>query len=148
MIEQELEEKVLDMVRASDCGFQIYGLWEVCRTGPKIDNADTAVVVVKVPPKRFETFGISEVTMTPVITLAVRVDSDRGGKKALEFADFLQGRLDRLNLESSLSRLEPLATAHFVPGGFKLLDGQGPDFDPANHTWTYVWQFEVKGTMA
>lgn len=150
MIERELEEKILGIVRDSNVdGFQVYGLWEICGTGyaKALDNADTAVVVVKVPSKSFETFGISEVLMTPSVTLAVRVDSDRNGEKALGFAERLSKRLEELNLESSLDNLIPLGTEHFVPGGFKLLPGQGPDFDSQNCTWTYVWEFEVRGTI-
>lgn len=86
--------------------------------------------------------------MMPIVSLVVRVDSDKTGEKALAFADRLAARLEKLNMESSLEHLRALKTRHFSPGGFMLMPGQGPDYDASNGTWTYVWQFEVKGTIS
>lgn len=67
--------------------------------------------------------------MLPIVSLVVRVDSDKTGEKALAFADRLSSRLEKLNMESSLEKLAELETKHFAPGGFMLLPGQGPDYD-------------------
>lgn len=150
MVEMELEEKIVDAVKALGVeGLAVKGLWQTASSGDLKgleDAAAPAAAAVMVGPKSFDRYGICEASFDCAIALAVRMDLDASGRILAHAAAAVSDLLQRWNLVESGDGLADLATrGGFAPGGVQLSGGSGPTL--ADGAWAATWDFTVRGTV-
>lgn len=109
MIEQELEKNIVKKIQ----GLQIpkvtvFGSWgDAAELVSKNERADQrAFVVVNVPTRGFDTFGICEASFDIRISVAVRIDMCPTGKELAEVVEPIVGLLTKWNLVQAHAELE------------------------------------------
>ena len=151
MIEKNLEHAIITAIERLELpNLQILGLWQPSATGAlkgKQEEDATATLVLKIPPKSFDTFGICEVTMDVDLALSVRVEKDVDGEMLLKYVEPISDLLDRWNMSEEHDELEDLITQDFYPGGVKVNGGTGPIYDSQSKTWTVTYTFTVRGVI-
>ena len=149
MIEKNVEKKIIDAIEALNIpDLQVVGLWQPSATnivkGTEQSDA-VGALVVKIPPKAFDTFGICEVTMDVQMILTVRVEKDSTGENLVKFVEPITDLLEAWNLDLEGNELEALVTEDFTPGGVQVNAGSGPTFDPQTNSWSVEFSLTIRG---
>lgn len=149
MIEKNVEKKIIDAVKALNIpDLQVTGLWQPSAANivKGTETSDAAgALVVKIPPKAFDRFGICEVTMDAQMVLTVRAEKDQTGENLVKFAEPITEMLEAWNLDLQGDELEALVTEDFTPGGVQVNSGSGPTYDPQTHSWSVEFSLTIRG---
>lgn len=148
MIEEKLERKIVSKIKSLGIPSSIvYGVWgESSRLYREKPNART-IIVVKVPTRGFDTFGICEVQFDISISLVVRLDMCKNGSDVTDATYPLVKMMNDWNLVESSSELEDFMVDGFYPGGVQINQGQGPDIDRDSKTFSNTFNIVLRGTV-
>ena len=151
MIEKNVEAAIITAIENLGLpNIDIVGLWQPTATGivkaTEKSNSDAALVI-SIPPKSFDTFGICEVSLEVSMTLTVRVEKDATGSKLLQYVEPINAMLESWNMSEEHDELEALITEDFYPGGIRVNAGSGPTWDPSSKTWSVEFSFTVRGLL-
>lgn len=146
MIEADVEKSLAELlVGLVDPRVEVVSLWN----SPAVDRTENPQAVghltICVPPRQYLAFGLSELQLSPVVALALRVELDPDGTLLRETASAVQGLLQRWNQYQSCEGLDQLSTDEFQAGGLQILPGSGPALNQDNSIVSVVWQFQVQG---
>ncbi len=151
MIEKNVEAAIMTAIQNLNLpDLDIVGLWQPSATGvvkgtEKSDS--TAALVVKIPPKSFDTFGICEVQLEADLVLTVRIEQDSTGEKLVQYVEPINNLLERWNMVTEQEDLEDLETDDFSVGGIHVNGGTGPTFDAQSRCWTVTFSLTIRGLL-
>lgn len=151
MIEKDIEKKIIDRIKGLNLnGLSVNGLWQPSATGivkGTEHSNDPAGLLVKVNPKGFNTFGISDVSMNIEIALTVRIDMCPTGEELVSFCDPISRLLQRWNMVQCGEELEDFVVDGFNPGGIRVDNGQGPQLDKQMKVWNVFYHMTLEGAV-
>ena len=151
MIEKDIEGALVDVFNNMNLnGLKVTGLWQPSAEGvvKGLEKSDSvAGLVVKIPPKSFDTFGICEVQFDIQLVLTVRIEKDKSGSHLMEFVEPINAKLEEWNLVQVGEELDDFKVEGFYPGGVQIQAGSGPDLDRNLTTWTVQWNVTLRGTL-
>lgn len=151
MIEQDIEKKIIDRINA--LGLQdvdVIGLWQPTDEGVLKcleKSQSVAGIVVKVSPRQFDTFGISDVSMTVNIVLSVRIDKCPTGTLLVDYYNKIENLVQEWNLKQTGQELEDFTVDGFYPGGLDA-GANGPDLNRDTMSWTVSWTITLRGAVS
>lgn len=150
MVEKDIEKRIIDKIKGlgiEDIG--VYGLWQDC--GELAYNKELpnrkAIVVVKVPTRGFDTFGICEVQFDITVSVVVRLEMCPSGKELSEIVQPMVKMFSDWNLVERYDELSDFTVNDFYPAGIQVNQGSGPDVDRASSTWSMTFNMILKGTV-
>lgn len=150
MVEKDIEKRIIDKIKGlgiKDIG--VYGLWQ--DYGELSYNKELpkqkAIVVVKVPTRGFDTFGICEVQFDITVSVVVRMDMCSSGKELSEIVEPMVKMVSDWNLVERYDELSDFMVNDFYPAGIQVNQGSGPDVDRASSTWSMTFNMILKGTV-
>lgn len=150
MVEKDIEKRIIDKINGlgiKDMG--VYGLWQDGNT--MLNNKELpnqkAILVVKVPTRGFDSFGICEVQFDINISLVVRLEMCPDGMPIEQIVEPIMKMLTDWNLVQRYEELEDFMVDGFYPGGIQVNQGQGPDIDTKANTWSTTFNLVLRGTV-
>ena len=152
MIEQDIEKKMIDKINSLGLdGLQVDGLWQPTATGivkgTEMSNTP-AGLIIKVNPKGFSTFGISDVSMSIEMVLTVRIDMCPTGKELIKYCAPISKLLQSWNMIQCGEELdEDFQVEGFNPGGIHVTEGTGPELDRLLKVWTVNFSMTLEGAV-
>ena len=126
------------------------GLWQPSATGIVKGSTLTdtpAALLIKIPPRTFDTFGMSDVTMNVRLCLSIRYELCPTGRELLEYTEPIQNIVTEWNMKQTGEELEDFEVDGFFPGGLMVNGGTGPDLDLKNKSWSVEWDITLKGAL-
>ena len=152
MIEQELETKIVTAIQALGvAGLEVRGLWNPVAAGlVKGEEADASIpadAIVRVSPRGYGSYTIPNVTFDCAIALVVRTDLDSTGSILAAAVDAISTKLAAWHETVCEDNAAGLAFDGFMPGGFSVPVGSGPEFDRPSATWVVTFPFSIEGTL-
>lgn len=151
MIEQDIEKNIIERLKGLELeDADIIGLWQTTDEGVlKCVEKSNAVagVVVKVSPRSYDTFGMSDVSMIVNIVLNVRIDKCPTGDKLVEYYTKIQSLVQEWNLKQVGQELDDFVVDGFYPGGVEA-SAAGPDLSKENMSWTVSWTIDLRGAVS
>ena len=148
MVEEKLEKKIVDKIKSLEIpNSAVYGIWGESSKLYRESPNKRAIIVVKVPSRGFDTFGICEVQFDIAISLVVRLDMCNSGNDVTDIAQPLIKMLNDWNLVESSNELEDFMVDGFYPGGVQVNQGQGPDIDRDSKTFSNTFNIVLRGTV-
>ena len=151
MVEKDIEKKIIDRIEGLHLeGLAVSGLWQPSATGivkGTERSGAPAGLLVKVNPKGFATFGISEVSMDIALCLTVRIDMCPTGEELAAFCDPISRLLDHWNMVQCGEELEDFTVDGFDPGGIRVNQGTGPELDRQMKVWTVCYGLTLEGSI-
>lgn len=148
MIEEKLEKKITDKIKSLNIpSSEVYGLWgESSRLYNESPNKRT-IIVVKVPTRGFDSFGICEVQFDITISLVIRLDMCKNADDVKNATEPLVRLMDSWNLVARSEELVDFMVDGFYPGGVQINQGQGPEIDRASKTISNTFNIVLRGTV-
>ena len=101
-------------------------------------------MVVKVPTRGFDTFGICEVQFDIVIVLVARIETN---PDVVAITQPIVKMLTDWNLVQRYEELSDFMVDGFYPGGIQVNQSSGPDIDGSNKTWSITFNIALRGTV-
>lgn len=150
MIEQDLEQKIVKKIRGLQIPkVSVFGSWgDASELVQKTERADQrAFVVVNVPTRGFDDFGICEVSFDIKISVAVRIEMCPTGKELAEVVDPIVKLLTKWNLVEHWEELEDFIVPDFDPAGVQVSQGTGPEIDRNTKIWSNTFNLVLRGTV-
>lgn len=151
MIEKDIERKIIDRINGLNLnGLSVSGLWQPSATGivKGTEPSDSpAGLLVKVNPKGFATFGISDVSMTVEMALTVRIDMCPTGEELVSFCEPISKLLQSWNMVQCGAELDDFTVEGFTPGGIHVGSGTGPQLDRQLKVWTVYYSMTLEGAV-
>ena len=150
MIEQDLETKIVKKIQGLEIPkVTVMGTWgnasELVKKNERADQR--AFVVVNVPTRGFDTFGICEVSFDIRISVAVRIEMCPTGKELAEIVDPIVGLLTKWNLVTVHDELDDFFVEDFDPAGVQVAQGTGPEIDTNTKIWSNTFNLVLRGTV-
>lgn len=124
----------------------VFGLWSDSTNmlNNKEHSDQKAFVVVKVPTRGFDTFGICEVQFDIVIVLVARIEAN---PDVVAITQPIVKMLTDWNLVQRYDELSDFMVDGFYPGGIQVNQSSGPDIDSSNKTWSITFNIALRGTV-
>jgi hypothetical protein len=141
-IEKSIEANIVAAIDALDIdGLEVVGTWNVA---PDETAATKARLAVKVSPRGYSRYTISEAIFSASLELSVRVDTDRDGVLLERAAAEILGLLHAWNINKANEAKNALSVPDKVAvGGIRLGQGNGPDLEGGN--WYVSFPMEIIG---
>lgn len=150
MIEAQIEKRIVEKLRDLDLkDIAIFGIWNDanCLSGMKEGKDKKGYVVVKVPTRGFDTYGICEVQYNIAISMVFRLEMIEEGFQIQDYTDKILGVLSQWNLVHTYDELSDFVVDGFEPGGINIGQGVGPDIDRNTKTLSMVFNLILRGTV-
>ena len=151
MIEKDIEKNIIDKIKNLNLnGLSVNGLWQPSATGivKGTEQSDSpAGLMVRVNPKGFETFGISDVSMNIELVLTVRIDMCPTGEELLSYCEPISNLLQAWNMVQCGVELTDFVVDGFNPGGIQVDNGTGPQLDNKMKVWTVYYNMTLEGAI-
>lgn len=148
MVEKDIEQRIIKKIKGlglQDVG--VYGLWS--DSASILDSRESAsskaFIIVKVPTRGFDTFGICEAQFDIVISVVARIETS---PDIIALSEPLVRMLTDWNLVQRYDELEDFIVDGFYPGGIQVNQGSGPDIDSASKTWSMTFNITLRGTVS
>ena len=150
MVERMIEQRIVEKIKGLNIqGLQVCGLWDYSlniMTSNEKSNSK-GFLVVKVPTRGFDTYGICEVQFDIVLSLVIRLDMCPTGKEMEQMTKPILKMLTDWNLVDRGDDLSDFMVDGFYPGGIQVNQGQGPDIDKETKTWATTFNIVLRGTI-
>ena len=148
MIEEKLERKIIQKIKSLNIpNSVVYGIWGESSKMYRESSNKRTIIVVKVPTRGFDTFGICEVQFDIAISFVVRLDMCKDGNDVTAAAQPLVQLMSDWNLVERSSELEDFKVEGFYPGGVQINQGNGPDIDKDTKTISNTFNIILRGTV-
>ena len=121
MIEEALEQKIVDKIKGLNIpDSAVYGLWGASAKMYNESSTKRSIIVVKVPTRGFDTFGICEVQFDIMISLVIRLDKCKSGNDVMNATQPLVQMMNDWNLVKSDGELQDFMVDGFYPAGVQI----------------------------
>ena len=141
-IEKLLEHNIIAAIEALNIDdLEVVGTWNVATDETPATKARLAV---KVSPRGYSRFTISEAVFAANLELSVRVDTDRNGELMARASAEILGLLHAWNMNKANEAKTALAVDGVLSiGGIRLSNGSGPEREGSN--WYLDFPIEIVG---
>jgi len=141
-IEKLLEANIIAAIEALNIDdLEVVGTWNVA---PDETSATKARLAVKVSPRGYSRFTISEAVFAANLELSVRVDTDRDGELLASASAEILALLHTWNMNKANEAKTALAVDGLLSiGGIRLSAGSGPEREGKN--WYIDFPIEIVG---